>query len=95
MSPSFIKVLIDGQPLPDFLDTLDCTITHELNRHSNCSVQFREPPAARFFYESSMMGNDHSPYRIRQGDVIELEKPAIFGKETRLIKMPVSWTLDD
>ncbi len=48
-----------------------------------------------FFYESSMMGNDHRPYRIRQGDVIELEKPAVFGKETRLIEMPVSWTLDD
>jgi len=48
-----------------------------------------------FFYESSMMGNDHMPYRIRQGDVIELEKPAIFGKETKLIEMPVSWTLDD
>jgi peptidoglycan-N-acetylglucosamine deacetylase len=48
-----------------------------------------------FFYESSMMGNDHMPYRVRLGDVIELEKPAVFGKETRLIEMPVSWTLDD
>lgn len=48
-----------------------------------------------FFYESSMMGNDHMPYRIRQGDVIELEKPAVFGRETRLIEMPVSWSLDD
>lgn len=48
-----------------------------------------------FFYESSMMGNDHRPYRIRQGDVIELEKPAVFGKETKLIEMPVSWSLDD
>jgi peptidoglycan/xylan/chitin deacetylase (PgdA/CDA1 family) len=48
-----------------------------------------------FFYESSMMGNDHMPYRVRQGDVIELEKPAVFGKESRLIEMPVSWSLDD
>ena len=48
-----------------------------------------------FFYESSMMGNDHMPYRVRQGDVIELEKPAVFGAQTRLIEMPVSWTLDD
>jgi hypothetical protein len=48
-----------------------------------------------FFYESSMMGNDHTPYRIRQGDIIELEKPAVFGKETPLIEMPVSWSLDD
>lgn len=48
-----------------------------------------------FFYDSSMMGNDHMPYRVRQGDVIELEKPAVFGPATRLIEMPVSWTLDD
>jgi peptidoglycan/xylan/chitin deacetylase (PgdA/CDA1 family) len=26
---------------------------------------------------------------------MELEKPAVFGKPTRLIEMPVSWTLDD
>ena len=48
-----------------------------------------------FIYDSSMMGNDYTPYRVRQGDVIELEKPAVFGKATRLIEMPVSWTLDD
>ena len=48
-----------------------------------------------FLYDSSMMGNDHSPYRVRQGDVIELEKPAVFGRTTKLIEMPVSWTLDD
>jgi len=48
-----------------------------------------------FFYDSSMMGNDHMPYRVRQGDRIELEKPAVFGKPTKLIEMPVSWTLDD
>ena len=54
MTPSFIKVIVNGQPVPDFLLALDCTITHELNQHSTCSVQFREPPAARFFYESSI-----------------------------------------
>jgi peptidoglycan/xylan/chitin deacetylase (PgdA/CDA1 family) len=48
-----------------------------------------------FLYESSMMGNDHMPYRVRQGDVIELDAPAIFGHETPLIELPVSWTLDD
>jgi len=48
-----------------------------------------------FYYESSMMGNDHSPYRVRLGDRIELQKPAVFGKESRLIEMPVSWSLDD
>ena len=48
-----------------------------------------------FVYDSSMMAADHVPYRVRQGDVIELEKAAIFGKPTKLVEMPVSWTLDD
>ncbi len=48
-----------------------------------------------FVYDSSMMGDDYLPYRVRQGDVIELEQPARFGKTTRLIEMPISWTLDD
>ena len=48
-----------------------------------------------FTYDSSMMGDDYTPYRVRQGDVIELEKPAVFGKTTKLIEMPISWTLDD
>jgi peptidoglycan-N-acetylglucosamine deacetylase len=48
-----------------------------------------------FLYDSSMMGNDFTPYRVRQGDLITLDKPAVFGKTTRLIEMPVSWTLDD
>ncbi len=42
-----------------------------------------------------MMGNDTTPYRVRLGDRIELQKPAVFGKESRLIEMPVSWSLDD
>jgi peptidoglycan/xylan/chitin deacetylase (PgdA/CDA1 family) len=48
-----------------------------------------------FTYDSSMMGNDYSPYRVRRGDVITLDQPARFGKTTELIEMPVSWTLDD
>lgn len=48
-----------------------------------------------FIYDSSMMGDDYTPYRVRQGDVIELEKPAMFGKTTNLIEMPISWSLDD
>jgi peptidoglycan-N-acetylglucosamine deacetylase len=46
-------------------------------------------------YDSSMMGNDYTPYRVRRGDVIELEKPVVFGRATRLIEMPISWSLDD
>jgi peptidoglycan/xylan/chitin deacetylase (PgdA/CDA1 family) len=48
-----------------------------------------------FYYESSMMANDTLPYRARRGDVIELERPAAFGSATRLIEIPVSWSLDD
>jgi peptidoglycan/xylan/chitin deacetylase (PgdA/CDA1 family) len=48
-----------------------------------------------FFYDSSMMGHDYVPYRVRQGDVVELEKPFAFGRPTKLIEMPISWSLDD
>jgi peptidoglycan/xylan/chitin deacetylase (PgdA/CDA1 family) len=48
-----------------------------------------------FVYDSSMMADDYTPYRARDGDAIDLDKPAVFGAPTRLIEMPVSWTLDD
>jgi peptidoglycan/xylan/chitin deacetylase (PgdA/CDA1 family) len=48
-----------------------------------------------FDYDSSMMGDDYTPYRARRGDVAELEKPFVFGETTRLIEMPISWSLDD
>jgi len=48
-----------------------------------------------FLYDSSMMGHDWMPYRVRQGDVIELHKPAVFGQPSRLIEMPISWSTDD
>jgi len=48
-----------------------------------------------FLYDSSMMGNDHNPYRVRVGDRIELEEPAVFGRETDLVEIPISWSLDD
>lgn len=48
-----------------------------------------------FTYDSSMMANDYTPYRARHGDVIALDQPAQFGETTRLIELPVSWTLDD
>lgn len=48
-----------------------------------------------FRYDSSMMGHDDQPYRARHGDVITLDRPAQFGPSTRLIELPVSWSLDD
>lgn len=48
-----------------------------------------------FVYESSMMGDDYTPYRCRLGDQIKLDEPCIWGAPTRLIEMPISWSLDD
>lgn len=62
----------------------------DLSRHSVELLLKHE-----FLYDSSMMGDDYTPYRVRQGDVISLEAPACLGAETSLIEMPVSWTLDD
>ena len=48
-----------------------------------------------FLYDSSMMGNDHSPYFARRNDVVLDDEPIQFGETTALIEMPVSWSLDD
>jgi peptidoglycan/xylan/chitin deacetylase (PgdA/CDA1 family) len=48
-----------------------------------------------FIYDSSLMGDDYTPYYARTGDVIELEKPAKFGRETDLVEMPIHWATDD
>jgi peptidoglycan/xylan/chitin deacetylase (PgdA/CDA1 family) len=48
-----------------------------------------------FDYESSMMGHDHTPYFARQGDQPTVDRPFVFGHETRLVELPISWTLDD
>ena len=41
------------------------------------------------------MGHDYDCYFARQGDVAELEKPFLRGRETPLVEMPISWSLDD
>jgi peptidoglycan/xylan/chitin deacetylase (PgdA/CDA1 family) len=46
-------------------------------------------------YDSSLMGNDYSPYFVRRGDEIPQDGPMRFGEETRLVEIPVSWSLDD
>jgi peptidoglycan/xylan/chitin deacetylase (PgdA/CDA1 family) len=46
-------------------------------------------------YDSSMMGHDYDCYYARQGDIIELHKPMIRGVDTKLVEMPISWSLDD
>jgi peptidoglycan/xylan/chitin deacetylase (PgdA/CDA1 family) len=48
-----------------------------------------------FLYDSSMMAHDDQPYRARQGDVIEKDGRVRFGPTSRLIELPISWSLDD
>jgi len=47
-----------------------------------------------FLYDSSMMAHDSVPYPARQGDLMEKDR-VVFGTPTRLLEMPVSWSLDD
>ena len=46
-------------------------------------------------YDSSMMGDDYDCHYARQGDQVELLKPFVRGRETPLLEMPISWSLDD
>lgn len=48
-----------------------------------------------FRYESSLMGQDFTPYWCRTGDVIHRDGPYEFGPTVDLVEMPVSWILDD
>lgn len=48
-----------------------------------------------FDYDSSLMGDDATPYFARRGDVISVDQPIRFGETTRLVEMPISWSLDD
>ena len=48
-----------------------------------------------FDYDSSMMGHDYLPYFAREGDQYPADQPAAFGQPTRLLEMPISWSLDD
>jgi peptidoglycan/xylan/chitin deacetylase (PgdA/CDA1 family) len=46
-------------------------------------------------YDSSLMGHDYRPYRVRRGDELPDDGPARWGEETDIIELPMSWTLDD
>jgi peptidoglycan-N-acetylglucosamine deacetylase len=51
--------------------------------------------ARGFAYDSSMMAHDHLPYRARGGDQVAADGTVRWGRPTRLIEMPVAWSLDD
>jgi peptidoglycan/xylan/chitin deacetylase (PgdA/CDA1 family) len=46
-------------------------------------------------YDSSLMATDYTPYYARRGDVAVPDGPYVFGEETSLVELPVSWSLDD
>jgi peptidoglycan-N-acetylglucosamine deacetylase len=48
-----------------------------------------------FEYDSSLMGHDYLPHQARDGDKVELEEALVFGADTPLVEMPISWSLDD
>lgn len=48
-----------------------------------------------FLYDSSMMGNDFSPYYCRVGDQAPSDGPFVWGRETGLVELPFTWGLDD
>jgi peptidoglycan/xylan/chitin deacetylase (PgdA/CDA1 family) len=45
-------------------------------------------------YDSSLMGDDHTPYRCRTGDRLGPDVME-WGQESDLVELPVSWSLDD
>jgi len=48
-----------------------------------------------FVYDSSMLGNDFTPYYCRDGIRAAIDAPYDFGKAVDLVEMPFSWNLDD
>jgi peptidoglycan/xylan/chitin deacetylase (PgdA/CDA1 family) len=48
-----------------------------------------------FIYDSSLMGDDFSPYYLRSGDQASTDGPYIFGKSIDVVEIPFTWGLDD
>ncbi len=48
-----------------------------------------------FAYDSSLMGDDFSPYYLRRGDVASDDGPYLFGKPIDVVEIPFTWGLDD
>ncbi|MFA5868769.1 MAG: polysaccharide deacetylase [Candidatus Bathyarchaeia archaeon] len=48
-----------------------------------------------FLYDSTQMGDDFNPYRCRIGDHGSPSEPWVFGKESNIIELPISWVMDD
>ena len=46
-------------------------------------------------YDSSMMGDDFTPYYCRVGDQAPKDSAFIFGRPTEVVELPFTWGLDD
>ena len=51
--------------------------------------------ARGFLYDSSMMGDDFTPYYCRVGDQAPADGPFVWGRATPLVELPFTWGLDD
>lgn len=48
-----------------------------------------------FIYDSSLMAHDYLPYYVRSGDEPREDGGFKFGKDTGMIEIPISWSLED
>jgi peptidoglycan/xylan/chitin deacetylase (PgdA/CDA1 family) len=48
-----------------------------------------------FLYDSSLLGDDFTPYYCRVGDEIHTDGPYVFGQPVDLVELPFDWSLDD
>jgi peptidoglycan-N-acetylglucosamine deacetylase len=46
-------------------------------------------------YDSSLMSRDYTPFFTRQGDSVDADGRVHWGRESSLVQLPVSWSLDD
>jgi len=60
---------------------------------SNNTVQLLQDHG--FLYDSTQMADDFHVYRCRIGDHGSPSEPWVFGKESKILELPVSWVIDD
>lgn len=48
-----------------------------------------------FEYDSSLMGDDFTPYYMRMGDEAAEDGPYRFGRQVDVVEIPFTWGLDD
>ncbi len=48
-----------------------------------------------FLYDSSMLGDDYTPYYGRRGIKAPIDRPYTFGEFVDIVELPFSWSLDD